>query len=421
MRLVDAFPALREPRFAWYFAARTTTSIGSAMTSVALAFAVLHISNEPGALAQVLAAHMTTMVIFLLVGGVVADRYSRTVIMQTSHALTFFTQGMAAYLVLTGTAQIWHFVVLEAVNGAVSAFGMPAMMGVVPLLVGPDRIQQANAVLSFSRSSITIVGPAVAGALVVGAGPGWALLVDAVLFLVAIPMLMRVGVPGRARASSEVPTSMLTELRDGWGEFVSRTWVWLIVGVFGVLNAIHIGAISVLGPVVAKSTSVGEQGWGLALSAEAAGTVLLTVILMRARLTRPLVAGMLGVALLAVPMLVLGLVPRTELLVVAFFVAGAGVEVFGVAWSTALHQHIPEAVLSRVSSYDALGSFVAMPMGAMLYGWLATAFDVRVLLLASALGYAGLSLATLAAPSVRGLRQAELQAADGSVGPSDAP
>jgi hypothetical protein len=106
---------------------------------------------------------------------------------------------MAAYLVLTGTAQIWHLVVLEALNGAVSAFGMPAGMGVVPLLVGPDRIQQANALLSFVRSSITIVGPAVAGALVVGAGPGWALLVDSAMFLVAIPMLMRVGLPGRVR------------------------------------------------------------------------------------------------------------------------------------------------------------------------------------------------------------------------------
>jgi hypothetical protein len=137
MKLTEAVGALRERRFAWYFAARTTTSIGSAMTSVALAFAVLHISDDPGALAQVLAAHMAAMVIFLLLGGVVADRYSRTVIMQTSHALTFLTQGMAAYLVLTGTAQIWHLVALEAVNGAVSAFGMPAMMGVVPLVVGP--------------------------------------------------------------------------------------------------------------------------------------------------------------------------------------------------------------------------------------------------------------------------------------------
>lgn len=216
MKLTEAVGALRERRFVWYFAARTTTSIGSAMTSVALAFAVLHISDDPGALAQVLAAHMAAMVIFLLLGGVVADRYSRTVIMQTSHALTFLTQGMAAYLVLTGTAQIWHLVALEAVNGAVSAFGMPAMMGVVPLVVGPDRIQQANALLSFSRSSITIVGPALAGALVVGAGPGWALLVDSALFLVAIPMLRQVALPGRDRNVTASP-SVIAELREGWG------------------------------------------------------------------------------------------------------------------------------------------------------------------------------------------------------------
>lgn len=405
MTLTEAVVALREPRFAWYFAARTTTTIGSAMTTVALAFAVLHISNEPGALARVLAAHTTTMVVFLLLGGVVADRYSRTAIMQSSHALAFLTQGTAAILVLTGHAQIWHLVALEALNGAFSAFGMPAGMGVVPLLVGPERIQQANALLSFSRSTVTVIGPAAAGALVVGAGPGWALLVDALLFLVAIPMLMRVGLPGRARDGAAATSSMVADLREGWGEFVSRTWVWVIVGAFGMLNAIHIGAVFVLGPVIATSTSVGEQGWGLALSAEAAGTVLVTVLLLRARLTRPLLVGMMAVTTLALPIAVLGLAPRTDLLVLAFFVAGAGVETFGVGWSTSLHQHIPEAVLSRVSSYDALGSFVAMPVGAMVYGWLATVFDHRSLLLTSALLYVALSLATLASRSVRDLRQ----------------
>lgn len=406
MTLTEAVVALREPRFAWYFAARTTTTIGSAMTTVALAFAVLHISNEPGALARVLAAHTTTMVIFLLLGGVVADRYSRTAIMQSSHALAFLTQGTAAYLVLTGTAQIWHLVALEALNGAVSAFGMPAGMGVVPLLVPPERIQQANALLSFSRSTVTVIGPALAGALVVGAGPGWALLADALLFLVAIPMLMKVLVPGRVRdGAAGAQSTMLADLREGWAEFASRTWVWVIVGAFGALNAVHVGAVFVLGPVIATSTSVGEQGWGLGLSAEAAGTVLVTVVLLRARLTRPLVVGMLAVTTLALPIAVLGLAPRTDLLVLAFFVAGAGVETFGVGWSTSLHQHIPEAVLSRVSSYDALGSFVAMPVGAMVYGWLATVVDHRSLLLASALLYVALALATLASGSVRELRQ----------------
>ena len=406
MTLTEAVVALREPRFAWYLAARTTTTIGSAMTTVALAFAVLHISNEPGALARVLAAHTTTMVIFLLLGGVVADRYSRTAIMQSSHALAFLTQGTAAYLVLTGTAQVWHLVALEALNGAVSAFGMPAGMGVVPLLVPPERIQQANALLSFSRSTVTVIGPALAGALVVGAGPGWALLADALLFLVAIPMLMKVHVPGRVRDGAVgAQSTMLADLREGWTEFASRTWVWVIVGAFGALNAVHVGAVFVLGPVIAKSTSVGEQGWGLALSAEAAGTVLVTVVLLRARLTRPLVVGMLAVTTLALPIAVLGLAPRTDLLVLAFFVAGAGVETFGVGWSTSLHQHIPEAVLSRVSSYDALGSFVAMPVGAMVYGWLTTVVDHRSLLLASALLYVALALATLASQSVRELRQ----------------
>lgn len=405
MRLAEAAGALAEPRFRWYFLARTTTSIGRSMTSVALAFAVLHITDDAGALAQVLAAHMAAMVLFLLLGGVVADRYSRTAVMQVSHTTAFLTQGLAAYLVITGQAQVWHLVVIETINGAVSAFGMPAMMGVVPLVVPPGRIQQANALLSLSRSSIAIVGPALAGALVVGAGPGWALLVDSLTFLIAVPMLVQVRLSGRVRDADEPPPSMVRDLREGWSAFVSHTWVWIVVAAFGVLNAVHTGAVLVLGPVVAKaSAGVGEQGWGLALSAEAAGVVLMTIVAMRWRITRPLVAGMVGVSLLAVPMTVLGLAPQAVLLMAAFLVAGAGAEIFGVAWNTALHEHIQDAVLSRVSSYDALGSFVAMPLGALVFGWLASVFEPRSVLLASAVGYAALALGTLAAPSVRGLR-----------------
>src|SRR5262245_13976000 len=178
MKVKESFSALGDRRFAWYFVARTVSTAGSSMVPVALAFAVLHIDRSGGALAQVLGVRTLTMVVFLLVGGVIADRFSRIVVLQVSHALTFVTQGVAAGLVITGHATLTQLTVLEGVNGAVSAFTMPAMMGVVPLVVNRSLLQQANALLSFCRSGLTIIGPAVAGALVVGVGPGWALAVD---------------------------------------------------------------------------------------------------------------------------------------------------------------------------------------------------------------------------------------------------
>ena len=198
---------------------------------------------------------------------------------------------------------------------------------------------------------------------------------------------------------------MLRELREGWTEFTSRQWLWVVVLVFGITNAIHIGVIGVLGPLVAKTTdAIGEAGWGVILSAEAAGTVLMTLVMLRLRLRHPLRVGMLTMTVLAIPMTLLGAAPAVLPVAIGFFLAGMAVEVFGVGWSTALHEHVPIDVLSRVSSYDALGSFVAMPIGTFLYGWLATVVDLETLLVVSAAIYAVISLSALLSPSVRDLR-----------------
>ncbi len=407
MRMRDSVGVLRQRRFAWYFGARSISTAGSSMAPVALAFAVLHLSGSAVALAQVLAARMLTMVVFLLVGGVISDRMSRTVVLQVSHALTAVTQGVAAALIISGHAQVWMIVVIEALNGAVSAFTMPAMMGVVPLVVDRAHLQQANALLSFSRNGLAVIGPSLAGVLVVTVGAGWALAADALTYVLAILCLIHVRLPARAIDGAAPRPSMLRDLREGWSEFTSRTWLWLVVVVFGVLNAIHVGAVGVLGPLIAiRTPALGAAGWGLVLSAEAVGTVAMTLVMLRVTFRHPLRAGMLAVGAIAVPVLVLGLAPATWPLVAAMLVAGAGTEVFGVGWSTALHEHVPEAVLSRVSSYDALGSFVAMPLGSLVYGTLATRFDPAPVLVASGVVYAVLCLGTLASRSVRDLERA---------------
>ena len=182
MKVQASLGVLSDRRFAWYFAARTVSTAGSVMVPVSLAFAVLHIDESAGALAQVLGVRTLTMVVFLLVGGVIADRFSRIVVLQVSHVLTCLTQALASYLIISGDATLTQLTVIEGVNGAVSAFTMPAMMGIVPLVVDRTRLQEANALLSFSRSGLGIIGPAIAGLLVVGVGPGWALAVDALTY-----------------------------------------------------------------------------------------------------------------------------------------------------------------------------------------------------------------------------------------------
>ena len=399
----DSLTPLRSPSFAWYYASRFVNTLGGMMASIALAFAVLEITDSPSALGQVLAAHTIPMVLFLLFGGVIADRFPRTLVMQLSNISSAATQGMIAFLVITDTAELWMLIALSAVHGLVSAMSFPAMASMVPQLVPRDQLQNANALLSLSRGGLTIIGPTVGALLVVTVGPGWAVAVDALTWLVAAILLMPVSVPKRAAGAER--SSTLHELREGWSLFLRTTWLWVVVLAFGFLNMIHSGAWFTLGPAIAKDT-IGEQGWGFVLSAESAGLILMTVILLRVKLRRPLRSGMIGCALMGVPMVILGVEPHLFALVVAAFVAGAGIEVFSIGWNLAMQENIDDDMLSRAYSYDALGSFVAMPIGQLLYGPMGEAFGFRDVLMWSGIAYAAIALLALTSRSVRDLQRA---------------
>ena len=397
----SAFAPLRESRFRWYFSSRLVNLSGTTMAPVALAFAVLHISDSAGSLGLVLAAHSIPQVVFLLLGGVVADRLGRTLVIQLSNVGAALSQGLLATLLLSGHAELWHFVVLSAVNGTLSAMSLPALAGIVPALVPRDQLQPANVLISMMRNALAILGPTVAAGLVVTVGPGWALAVDAVTWLAAAVLLIPVRLPPRARTGTE--PSMLRELADGWDFFRRTTWLWVVVLSFGVLNAIHAGGLLTLGPVLAKDTDIGADGWGLIMSAEAVGLFAMTLLMLRIPLQRPLFWGMIGVALFGLPMVVLGLHPQTPWVMVAAFVGGMGIEVFALGWNLAMQENVPDEMLSRAYSYDMLGSFVAIPVGQLTFGPLASAFGTQDVLLVGGVVYLAVALLTLLSRSVRDL------------------
>jgi len=399
----DAFAPLRNRNFAWYYASRISDTVGMNMAGVALAFAVLDATdNSATAVGQVLAAHTIPLVLFLLFGGVIADRLPRTLVLQASNLMAALTQGILAFLVITGQAELWMFLVLAAVNGTADAVGFPAMASMVPQLVPRAQLQPANALISLSRGGLTIAGPTLAALLVVTVGPGWALAVNALTWVVSTLLLIPVVIPPRPPKAEQ--TTTFQELREGWTLFIGTTWLWVVVLAFGFLNAIHTGAWFTLGPAVAKQT-IGEQGWGFVLSAESAGLLLMTVILLRVKLRRPLLTGMLGCTLMGIPMTVLGVQPHLLLLILVGFVAGAGIEVFSMGWNLAMQENIEDAMLSRAYSYDALGSFVAMPVGQLAYGPLGELFGYRDVLLWSGIAYAAIAILALSSRSVRNLER----------------
>jgi MFS family permease len=394
--------ALRHRNFRWYWIAGTVNMAGTTMAGVALAFAVLSITDSASALGVVLAAETAPMVALLLFGGVIADRLPLTVVLRAGMLVMAASQGAAAALVIVGRAEIWMLVVLAAVNGIADAITFPAVASILPRLVPRDLLQQANALQSFSRGALRVVGPTISAVLVVGVGAGWALMFDAATWFAAAMILLKVQLPPRPPVEGR--SSTWSELSAGWDYVRRTTWLWVVVLAFTFLNVIHTGAWFTLGPARAKDT-FGPAGWGVVLSAESVGLVVTTVILLRRPLRRPLSSGMLGISLLSVPIVVLGLYPHVGVLLLCTFAAGAGIEVFSMGWNLAMQEHVPEEMLSRAFSYDALGSVAAVPIGQVAFGPLGAAFGYREVLVISGVTYALICMITLSSRSVRDLRR----------------
>lgn len=393
----------RRVGFRWFFIGQLVSLTGGSMTPVALSFAVLGASEGSSAdLALVLAAQSITMLAFLLLGGAVSDRVSRGKVLVVSNVGAGASQGIVAALLLSGQYHLGLIIALETVNGACVAFTTPALRGVLPQLVDQAQLHRANSILSTSRNATKVLGPTVAGVVVVAVGGGWAIAVDALSFAVAALCMTRLRL---ARQTTMPPQrrSLRSDLRQGWREFRARSWVVVVVSTFAGCNFILAGVWLVLGPTIASHT-IGSAGWGVVLSTRAFGLLVMGVVMYRLTLKYPLRWGHVGAALFALPLLALGLTVSTVWLAIAAFVAGAGSAVTAITWDTALQQHVPPQVLSRVASYDSLGSFATVPLGQLAVVPIAAALGSTHVALVGAILWATLSLGALAAPSVRNLK-----------------
>ena len=398
-----ALAPLRHRPFRLLFAGRFASFLGSAIAPVALAFAVLDLGATPAVLGLVLAARSIPQVLLTLFGGVLADRFPRHRVILVANLVAAASQGAAATLVLTGRAEIWQLALIEVLNGAAAAFVYPAAAGLTPQTVPADQLQPANALLRLGLNAAMIGGTAFGGVLVATVGPGWGLALDSASFGLGALLLGRIRLPASDRMAG---SAVLAELRDGWDEFRSRTWLWVIVVQFGFVNMAVAAAYSTLGPVVADAT-VGRASWGLVLALQSAGMVAGGLLALRMRPERPLRLATLAVLLEAPFLVLLALRPTTVGLAVAAFLAGVGLETFGVYWDLSLQQHVPQDRLSRVAAYDALGSFVFIPVGQLVAGPLAAAFGVPETLLLAAAMVVLPTLGALAVPAVRGLRRTD--------------
>ena len=172
MRLPDSFAALREREFRLLFFGQAISWLGTGVVPLALAFAVLDVTGSASDVGFVAAARALPQVLFLLAGGVFADRLPRRAVMIGAGLVRLTSEGLLAALLIAGVADLWEILVLVTVHGAATAFFNPAVTGLVPQTVSPERLQEANALQSASASLGTVLGPALAGVVVATAGPG---------------------------------------------------------------------------------------------------------------------------------------------------------------------------------------------------------------------------------------------------------
>jgi predicted MFS family arabinose efflux permease len=386
--------------FRLLFTGQLVSLLGTAVAPIALAFAVLDLTGSKTDLGIVLAANWVPQLFLVLFGGVFADRLPRHLVMVGSNAISAAAQAAIAALLLTGTARLWHLIALQVVRGAAFSFFFPASQGLVPETVPPTMLQQANVLLGMSRNATNILGAALGGVLVAAASPGWALAFDAVTYLASAIVLAAMRLPVRVR-TVEAP-NVFRELAEGWTEFVSRRWLWAIVAAAGVGNIAWMGGSAVYGPLVAKESLGGAAAWGAIVAAEGGGLLLGGLLLLRWRPERPLFVGTAALTTGAIPLLCLASLRSTAVIAAAFLVAGVALELFNTSWATTLQEHVPLEKLSRVSSYDALGSFVFIPLGLSIAGPVADAIGLtHALWLAAAVD----AVAILCALGVRDVRQ----------------
>jgi MFS family permease len=368
------------------------------MSPVALAFAVLKVTGSSADLSYVLTASMIPTITLIILGGGIADRFRRDVLLRVTNSLSGLAQAGLAACIFT-RQPIGYLVLIAFLNGTIQAFSRPALSGIIPQIVRRESIQRANSILASVRNAVSIVGPTVAGVLVATVGGGWAIAFDSLSFFVAAACMIFISIPGKPKKKD---SGLLRELRDGWTYFRKTSWIWTGTVVFTVINAIQMGVWQVLGPVIASHT-FGAGAWGAVLSVKAAGLLIMSALMTRLTVRRPFVSGMAWLAVSAVPLILLGLNADVILLAVGALLAGVGAAYSGVVWDTLRHTQIPVDMMSRASSFDDFGSFAGIPVGQISVIPIAAAIGAQHAALFGGLVYLVIPLLPLALTSARGI------------------
>jgi MFS family permease len=430
--LTRRYPALSNRNFRLLLADRVLAPAAASFSLVGVSFAVLAATNSTADLSYVIAAQAAPYLVFLLLGGVFADRMPPQLVIIAANVMIAAGEGTFGILVLTAHPAVWVMVVLELVTGTGMALFYPASMALLPRIVPSGQMREASAISRLAMNAAMMGGAAVAGECVALFGAGWALAVCGTGMLGTIPLMLAIRLAPmeleqhaeasapdaatdaqtetgatagtRAALADEHAPSILRELREGWTEFRSHTWLWVTVLQFTVVLAAWCGGFQVLGPAVARAHLGGPAAWGLISAAEATGLLAGGFVALRWTPRRPMVSVVLsGGAIAAAPLSLAMLLPLPVICVTSFCL-GIAIETMSVLWTVTMAANIPRDKLARVSAYDGLGTTMGMPVGALIAGPLATRIGTSATQYAAAISILVASALALIPRDIRTMR-----------------
>ena len=395
--------ALRHRRFRLLWAGAAASLLGDGVYLVALAWQAYTISPNPSGLALLGVCATVPQLLALLASGVVSDRYDRRVVLIVADVVRFVVVGAVAVLVLRGQVTMTHLAVLSVVYGLGAGIAAPAFDALVPELVPPDDLEQANALEQFLRPAmLRLAGPAAGGVLIAVNGAGTAFALDALTFLVSAGCLVAMGSVGRPTSTDDEP-SLVREALAGLDYVRRRVWLWGTFGAATVSYLLFIGPTEVLLPyVVRESLHEGARELGLVLAAGGVGALMASALVARTGLPRRQLTFMYvcwAVATLAVAGY--GLATSGWQLGVACALVN-GLEAAGtIAWATTKQRLVPGELMGRVSSLDWFISIAGLPVSYALTAPAAAAFGARATLVGAGVLGGVLTMAALFLPGMR--------------------
>lgn len=381
---------------------RFISNVGNGLSPIALAYGVLSLKGATGTdLSLVMTARIAPMIIFMLLGGVIGDRFKRNRIVGGSDVIGSLLAATSAISFIAGFANVPLLCLMGGLFGILNALWWPAMSGVLPEIIPKESLQKGNAVVGLLSNFGFVFGALVGGTVVTLFGSGWALLVDALTFMIAGLLVWNINLPPMPEREKN---SMFHDLKIGWYEFISRSWVVAIVIGFTFVNLCFEATLTVLGPLAYNSDGHGPRNWSFNLAAITLGMIAGGIASFKIHFSRPLVLGMLSIALVPIWIYSMGFELALPIVLLGAFIAGVAVEIFTVVWGTSMQTHIPEESYSRVVSYDAFGSYALAPIGIAFAGpianWIGTP---RTLVIAASITLVA-ALLPLMLKSVRGLK-----------------